>query len=423
MSSAHHRFERRAPLVVPAVSVIAVLILVPAEIGVFLVAALTAAVSILAYRLNNYLLAALSTAFLVRLGIVIADHTAGILPIPPIAPNHNQRAIELAAAWSNGQFFGVIGDSLSMRVLIAHVLAPFYVVLGDSPLAGRIGIAFVTLFVGYFVFLLARHVLDRRMSVFAAALVLFWPTIVYRSVVIQREIVIVVALLALLWAAIQWLDFLTLATVAVAVLATVTIFTLRKENLFLVAVIVGCTSLVKSRDRPYYLVGFALFAVPFLVFFALNFEQFTGHGTTLSPAALDSFAYGRAHGDAAYLIGLHYETWIDVILYAPIKVLYFLYTPFPWHIRGITELIVGLSAIGLFVTTVFARRGIGMLRDKPYYLVVLLSYLVTGVVTYAIIEMNYGAATRRRIQFVPVLLLLVVIGLSNVKLDVRWKSK
>lgn len=230
-------------------------------------------------------------------------------------------------------------------------------------------------------------------------------------------------MLTFLWAAVQWLDSVTLRTVTIALLATAATFALRKENLVLIVAMVGFVSLVKSRDKPYYLAGLALLAVPFLAFFALNFATFTGHGTTLSPAALDSFAYGRAHGAAVYLLGLHYETWLDVLLYAPMKVLYFLYTPFPWHIQSITELFVGMSALALFVATLFVRRGIAMLQDRAYYLGLLLSYFLTGVVTYSIIEMNYGAAVRRRIQFIPILLLLAVIGLSNVELDVRWPQR
>ncbi|KPN29440.1 putative membrane protein [Halolamina pelagica] len=310
-----------------------------------------------------------------------------------------------------------------MRVVMAHLLAPFYVVLGHSSVAGRIGIAFVSLFVGYLVFELARHVADYRTSVLAASIVLFWPTIVYRSVVIQREIVLVVVMLTFLWAAVQWLDSVTLRTVTIALLATAATFALRKENLVLIVAMVGFVSLGKSRDKPYYLAGLTLFSVPFLAFFALNFETFTGHGSTLSPAALESFAYGRAHGDAVYLMGLHYDTWLDVILYAPMKVLYFLYTPFPWHIQSITELFVGMSALALLAATFFVRRGIAILHDKPYYLGLLLSYFLTGVVTYSIIEMNYGAAVRRRIQFIPILLLLAVVGLSNVEFDVRWPTQ
>ncbi|MCF2206136.1 hypothetical protein KI372_01660 [Halobacterium salinarum] len=415
-------FRRFAPLAAPVVCTLILLVVLPADIAVSLVAIFTAAVGVTAYRLNNYLLAVFSGAFLFRVGFVVVNSIIGFLPTVPISTDHNQRAIDLATALSNGQFFGTLGDVTTMRVVMAHLLAPFYVVLGHSPVAGRVGIAFVSLFIGYLVFKLARCVVDRQTSVLAATVVLFWPTIVYRSVVIQREVVIVIAMLTFLWAAVQWLNTVTLRTVLIALLATATTFTLRKENLVLIAAMVGFVSLVKARDKPYYLVGLALLAVPFLALFALNFEAFTGHGTTLSPAALESFAYGRAHGDAVYLLGLQYETWLDVLLYAPMKVLYFLYTPFPWQIKGITELLVGMSAIALFAATLFVRRGVTMLRDRPDYLGLLLTYFLTGVVTYSIIEMNYGAAVRRRIQFIPLLLLLAVIGLSTIDIDVRWRQ-
>jgi len=425
MSSVHRtrEFRQFAPLAVPVVCTLALLVLLPVEIAVLFVAVLTATVGITACQFGNYLLTALSGAFLFRIVFVVVDSVGGFLPTVPISTGHNRRAIDLATAWSNGHLVGVLGDASTMRVVMAHLLAPFYVVLGHSTVAGRIGIAFVSLFVGYLVFKIARHVAGRQTSVLAAAVVLFWPTIVYRSVVIQREVVLVVAMLTFLWAAVQWLDSVTLPTVAIALFATAFTFALRKENLLLIAAIVGFVSLVKTRDKPYYLAGLALLAVPFLAFFALNFETFTGHGTTLSPAALDSFAYGRAHGDAVYLLGLHYQTWLDVVLYAPMKVLYFLYTPFPWQIGGITELFVGLSALALLAATLFVRRGIAMLQDRPYYLGLLLSYFLTGVITYSIIEMNYGAAVRRRIQFIPILLLFAVVGLSNVELEVHWPQR
>jgi hypothetical protein len=398
-----------------------VLIFLPPEVAVPLVAILTAGIGVVAFQLQNYLLGVLSGAFFFRLALVVGDSTVKFLPTVPISSDHDQRALELSTAWSNGRLFVSLGDITPMRVLMAHLLAPFYVIIGQSPVTGRIGIAFFSLFIGYITFRIAHHVTDRRTSVMAAAAVLFWPTIVYRSVVIQREVIVTVLLLTVLWAAVQWLDNFTLPTVAVVLLATAAIFALRIENLVLIAAMVGFVSLVKGRDKPYYLAGVALFSVPFLAYFALNFAQFTGHGTTLSPASLDSFAYGRAHGDAVYLFGLHYETWLDVLLYAPIKILYFLYTPFPWHIQSATELFVGMSAIALLGATVFARRGLAMLNEKPYYVGLLLSYLLTGVVTYSIIEMNYGAAVRRRIQFIPIILLFATIGLSNVNLDVRWQ--
>jgi len=424
-SQLYNQYDRSVWPAILVGSVIFVLMLVPAEIASLFIVVLTSSIVILAYRLNNYFLTVFSGAFLVRVGLIIVDRTITVLPADaaPIASGHNRRAIELVSAWTSGQFSGPLGNITQMRVFVSHVLAPFYIVIGHSPIAGRIAIASVSLLVGYLVFRIARHVTDRSTSLLAASVVLFWPSILIRSVLIQREIISVVALLAVLWAAVQWLDSVTLPTIAVALLATVLIYTLREENLLLVATMVGVVSLVKSRDRPYYLAGLTLLALPFFAYFALNFGQFTGFGTSVSPAALDAFAYGRAHGDAVYLQGLHYNTWLDVLLYAPIKVFYYLFTPLPWHISNVVELVVGTTALGLLVATILARRGIGMLKHEPYYLTLLLSYLVTGVVAYAIIEMNYGAAVRRRIQFVPILLLLTVIGLSNIELDVRWPTR
>lgn len=396
--------------------------LLPTKTTIVLITLATASSAFAAYRLRNYLVTALSGAFFLRLVFIIADSTAGFLPTVPISTGHNQRAIELVGAWSSGQFLGVFEGITPMRVLMAHILAPFYVVIGSSPIAGRVAIAFLSLLVGYLVFQIARHVTDRRTAVLASMLTLFWPTIVYRSVVIQREIIVTITLLAILWAAVQWLDAITLPTLALVLVATATMFILRKENLVLIAAVVGFVSLVRSRDKPYYLAGLALLTAPFFAYFTLNFAQFTGHGTTLSPAAIDSFAYGRAHGDAVYLLGLHYETWLDVVLYAPIKILYFLYTPLPWHIQSPTELFVGISAFGLFGATILARRGLATLREKPHYIGLLLSYLLTGVVAYAIIEMNYGAAVRRRIQFIPIILLFAAVGLSKLKLHINWRE-
>lgn len=417
----HYSIRRSTPLAIAVACTLVILAFLPTVVTVLFLAAFMTGIFIITYRLQNYLLAILSGAFLFRLVFIIGDSIVGVLPSVPISSGHNQRAIEVATAWLNGQLFVSLGNVTPMRVLMAHLLAPFYVVIGQSPIAGRIAIALLSLCVGYLVFQIAHHVTDRRTSILAAAATLFWPTIVYRSVVIQREIIITIVLLTVLWVAVQWLDSITLPTVGVVLLAAIVMFILRKENLLLIAAMVGCVTLIKSRDKPYYIAGLALVGASFFTYFSLNFERFTGYGTTLSPAALDSFAYGRAHGDAVYLVGLHYETWLDVILYAPIKVVYFLYTPLPWHIQGPTELFVGMSALALVVATVYARRGFAILQEKPYYLGLLCSYLLTGIVTYSIIEMNYGAAVRRRIQFIPILLLLAAVGLSKVELEVRWR--
>ncbi|MBX0296637.1 glycosyltransferase family 39 protein [Haloarcula nitratireducens] len=419
-NSSRHYSPLNVPVFVFISAVFGILTLLPPIVTVVVLTLLTIVAGYLALHFDNYVASIFSVAYLLRLFVILVDSKIGLLPSPPIATGHNQHAIQLVSAWTSGQFLGVLSSLTPMRIFIAHILSPFYILIGKSPISGRIGIATISLLIGYIIFKLAREVVDRRTSMLAAAIVLLWPTIFYRSIVIQREVVVTVVLLTALWAASRMINEITVSSVILVILCTLAMVVLRKENLVLIAAMVGVVSLIKSRDKPYYLAGFALLAIPFTAFFILNFNDFTGYGTALTPQALDAFAYGRAHGSATYLIGLHYNTWLDVILYAPVKILYFLYSPFPWQIRGMTGVLAGGSAIMLFVATLFLRRGIATLKNRPYYLTLLLSYLVLGITTYAIVEMNYGAAVRRRIQFVPILILIGVVGLSNVRFNVRW---
>ncbi|WP_440992278.1 hypothetical protein [Haloarchaeobius baliensis] len=402
-----------------AAILLAVLFVLPPTFAVLFVGVVVLFIGVLAYRLKNYLVTVFAAALLFRLSVIVGDTIVGVLPTPPIVTGHHERAGALAAAWTTGDLFSAITSITAMRTFVAHLLAPFYVILGDAMLVGRFAIAVFSLAVGYLIFILAQRAVSRRVATTAAATVLFWPTFVYRSVVIQREVLAAIVLLSFLWATVQWLDSFSKQSVLVAGLAVPIMAILREENLVLVAALLGTLFLIRARHRPQYIAVSALATIPFLVFFALNFHSFTGYGRTLSPSAIDAFAQSRARGSSAYLTDLHYETWLDIVLYAPLKVVYFLYTPFPWQASGVTETVVGVSAFGLLAMTVLARRGIGTLSDDPAFLTLLLTYLVLGVLTYSIVEMNYGAAVRRRIQFVPILLLLGVIGASRLGVNIR----
>jgi predicted membrane-bound mannosyltransferase len=380
-------------------------------------------VGIRSYRQGNHLASVLSTALLLRIAIITADSLLNFLPGPPIAEQHNYRAGALALAWTDGQFVNVLGDVGAMRVLVAHVLAPFYLVLGHSPISGRLGVALISLSAGYLVFRITEHIAGQRTSLQAAAIVLFWPTLIYRSVVVQREILVVVTLLAFVLMTLRWVDEVTPLTVSVSLVSIATVWVLRKENLLIIGAMIGAFTLIKRRDGSRYLIGFSLFALPLVLYFFLNFGQFTGYGSALTPDTLDSYAHGRAHGDAAYLTSLHYDSWIDVVLYAPVKVVYFLYTPFPWQVQDTASSLAGVSAFALLAVTMAVRRGIAKLQRSPQHLALLLTYLVVGVVGYSLVEMNYGAAVRRRILFVPILLILATIGLSNIRVRVRHQEQ
>lgn len=373
------------------------------------------AVALGAYRVGNYLLSLLSSALFVRITLIIADSYLSVLPIPPIANNYHEQGVAGAAAILRSDSAALVSGLTPTNLVMTWFLSPFYLVFGNWPVAGRLGVALVSLLVGYITYQIAREVATHRLGLVAAAVTLFWPTILYRSITLQREILLTVLMLTLVLSGLRLLDRVSVPVLGVVGVSILLVGALRQENLVLAVAVLGAAAYLRNPWNPRYLVYALLIGVPVIGYIAVNFGAFTGYGQTISPTVVDAYAHGRAHGDAAYLTGLHYRSWLDVIVYAPIKTLYFLYTPFPWQVNRPVELIAGVSGWLLLAVTVVGKWGVSRLTDSPGKLGVVLSYLFTGVLTYSIIEMNYGAAVRRRIQFVPILLLLAVIGLAHVR--------
>lgn len=391
------------------------------------------------YWRGNTLLALLAAGYLFRLGIVVLNFRLGVLTQPDISISHHERAMALADAWLSGQLGGVL-ETGTMERLVAYTHAPFYLVFGRWQLAGELGTAFYGTAIGYVTYAIAKQVTTRRNAVLAAGAVVFWPSIVYRSVVIQREVLVALSMLTTVWVALRltqpnrlyehfpeedvwrtahWTKRLPATDIALLLVAVGVIYITRKENLAVVGISLVVALALRNRDVPWRFVVVGGLLLPVLAYFTLNFADFVGGSTALTPAGLDRFAHLRARGGSAYLTDLHYRSWLDIALYAPVKIVYFLFSPLPWQVDSLTDLLAGVSGWGLFVATLLSGRGFVLLRAHPEKRATLAAYAISGITAYAIIEMNSGAAFRRRIQFVPIILLLAVVALTSVSFRQR----
>jgi hypothetical protein len=397
-----------ARLVAPILELVVILaVLVPVTVWLF--------------RTRRYLARTVLAANVTRLELIILNSRLQILVQPPISIRHHENATALAAAWSSGEVFGVLPDATGLYRFVAYSLAPFYSFLGPYQFVGEAGIALYSLALGVLSYNIARRITSYRTSVLAAALVLFWPSILYRSVVIQREVIVAAALLAVLWVALRWLERIEPFDVAVFAASVGVLYLLRPENIAIVAVTIAVALALKVRNEPAVLGALAVVLLPLFSYLALNISDFTGVGGALTPATLDRFAQARAHGSAVYLANLHYNSWVDVALYAPIKVVYF-FGPLPWQIDSLPGLLAGLSGLGILAVMVLARGGIVMARDRWEEVLIAVAYAGSGILAYAIIELNFGAAFRRRIVFVPVVLIFVAIALSRFSIRISASS-
>lgn len=120
-------------------------------------------------------------------------------------------------------------------------------------------------------------------------------------------------------------------------------------------------------------------------------------------AALSGRQDNFSHGRAVYLQDLRAETPSDVVLQAPIRLVYFLFAPFPWMLSEVSDLfgIVDAALFLYLVLRAIARRK--SLRTNPATLLVL-GIVGTMAMTFAAGVSNYGTALRHRNKMLPILI-------------------
>lgn len=179
------------------------------------------------------------------------------------------------------------------------------------------------------------------------------------------------------------------------------VFLLREELALLLALGVAGAAFVEvlrhSTDRTVTLTSLGVAAVPIGV---AGFGLFTA----LFPIeALNARLQYRATGGATYLGFMEYESWLDVLLAAPIRAVYFQFAPFPLHVDSAFDL-VAVSSLPILI--VLATTAYLSLRSVDADLAVafpLLIVYVGGIVGYGLIDANFGTTVRHRTVFVLLL--------------------
>jgi hypothetical protein len=180
---------------------------------------------------------------------------------------------------------------------------------------------------------------------------------------------------------------------------------LREELALLILLGVGgaalAAALARVAERDVTLTSLALAAIPVaLCGFALFASLFP-------VGALNERLQYRTFGGAAYLEFMRYESWLDVVLAAPVRALYFQYAPFPLHVDSAFDLVGALFTPVLVVLTVTALVSLRSVDTDPLVALLLLTVYAGGVVGYGLIDANFGTTIRHRAVFV---FLLVVFS-------------
>jgi len=130
-------------------------------------------------------------------------------------------------------------------------------------------------------------------------------------------------------------------------------------------------------------------------------------------------------GGSAIFKEQEYKTGMDVVRYFPVRLIMFLFAPFPWQITSTASALAFLEMPIWWLLLPWWIRGFkfSIQHRHARQLLPILLYAVFVTVLFAIVEGNIGTMFRKRAQVLPIFLLLAVVGHSRRVIEMRGYSK
>jgi len=253
---------------------------------------------------------------------------------------------------------------------------------------------------------------DAKLARIVALVTTFCPSLLFFSAVLLREVAVTYPLLLSVVFLIRWYEehrnlLLVQAVAALVVSMTFhsgTVAVLLFGGIWLVgnwlrSIFTGEFRNLGRNTLALALGGAVVFAV---LTSGFGLDKFNG----IDSSNIDTLT-GRqedfAHGRAAYLEDLHASSPTDLLWQAPIRIVYFLFAPFPWMIRDGSDAFGLLDSTLFVVLSVYAIRNRGALVQAPRIVLVLGVFSALALV-FALGVSNYGTALRHRNKMLPLLI-------------------
>lgn len=124
----------------------------------------------------------------------------------------------------------------------------------------------------------------------------------------------------------------------------------------------------------------------------------------------------RSSEDAgsAYMKGVNYSSYQDVVKAMPLATFYFMFSPLPWQVTSPKQALGVLDSTWMVLVCWYFLKGIKPLyRGNRKLTLALLTFLMVGFTTSSILQANAGAAMRHRTMFTFLMFPIAVQGLTG----------
>lgn len=179
------------------------------------------------------------------------------------------------------------------------------------------------------------------------------------------------------------------------------------------------TRSTNGRNKVSILVGKTFLLIATVSVFAymllngIGTEKFgVAGGVELSISGISAIGNMSAAGRAAYLSGVSFSNPILTVLFLPVRMAYFLYTPFVWMIRSVVD-ILGLvdAVLYIWLSFIMCKKIKKILLNKhktkeEKFILFMFFVLVVMIAMFGAVTSNYGTAIRHRCKLFAIFLLI-----------------
>jgi Dolichyl-phosphate-mannose-protein mannosyltransferase len=309
------------------------------------------------------------------------------------------------------------------QIAYPYINAFFHYLLGASTMGTAVLNVFAGTWTAVLTFLLGREMLNERVGKVAAVLVAVYPSLILWSVLNIRDaltslIVAFIVLVAVRSPRRRMRSMIVLAG-ALVVLST---FRDYMGILLLAGIGMGSIAAVRrGRVGTTMVVGTLLTLV--VVLLAVRFGMFSVEVIQDPLASAAQLRTGLQQGaGSVFGAGADTGTVGGAIRFLPLGLAFFLFAPFPWAVTSSLQLVT-LPEVFLWYSLIpFTVMGLkAVMASKNRQSLVVISVLMVILVTYALVEGNFGTAYRHRAQVMPLFFLFTAAG--AVQYRIRFEAR
>ena len=387
--------------------------LFPAGEGYITLMLVVNSILLLVYLLKNAettpLFLVFVTAFIVRFGLMFVD--LELFRLPPHSGDDTEAFhLEGLQIYLDPSMFNEV-----VRGSYSKFLGVFYLLFGPE----RILAQYFNVILGVVsIVILAKTLqllkLPTPLVFFSTAVFAFFPQGLLLSPILLRDQLVALGIVYTLYYMVRWTIDKSVASLALAYTAYF-VSTIFHSGLAVgIAVLLIYFSFynhttgrmdfeaskVQRLVMQVLIVGFIVYSFQDVLF--AKFTHVSENGQLFSGMSYD-------RGGSAYLNGLTVTGPLDMILYSPLRMIYFLFSPFPWQWSSVMNIaIFFLDAAFYLVLFGLTIRNYRYLKQHPYagvLLFMLLLFIVNALI-FGLGTGNVGTAIRHRYKLFPMLLIV-----------------